>query len=630
MKGFLGTYRQIALQFLFLMGCYSGSRVIFTLLNRQYFDSIHFSDFLAIAFGALRYDLSALFAINGLYLFLLFFPWPHEKSVKTYRWLNLLFILSNSIAFLFEITDWAYFPFNQKRSTADILKMISRKGDFLNQFPALLINYWYIPLCGILFLLGFIIVNNRILKSSTERKSEQTFTQKTIQLLVITAIGIIGFRGGIQYVPIGIRNAIQVADSRFVPIVLNTPFSIITTINNDRLTEEKHFDETTLKQYINTTKHYTQKSFAAKNVVFLILESYSKEFTGLGGMKSYTPFLDSLMQHSFVCNNAFANGYRSAEGIPAILAGIPSIQQEPFTTSPYGANHITSITNLLAAKGYSSAFYHGGSNGTMSFDLFARNAGFQKYVGREEYDNDDDYDGVWGIWDEPFLQFCNKDISALKEPFVASIFTISSHPPYNVPKVYQSSLPKGSLAIHQPVAYTDLALRNFFHAASVQKWFQNTLFVIVADHCSPLSEDDYYHYHQGRFAIPIVYYAPGDSMLKGATNELTQQIDILPSVMDYLGYSKPFFSFGNSIFSECLNRFTIQQWSGNQLWTLNNYFMRCAFEKPDGLFDTQKDKLCNNNLLITEDSIREFTFRHLLAFRQAYAEAMIHNKLQIK
>jgi phosphoglycerol transferase MdoB-like AlkP superfamily enzyme len=632
MNKYLREIKFIALQFLFLLGCYFISRSVFTLIHLQYFPNLTLSEFLKIEVAALRFDIAAIIAVNSLYLIILFWPTPIFQSTLGSRFLQSIFIISNATAFLFEISDWAYFPYNQKRATADLLDLLTRKGDFMNQLPSLLSTYWFVPLSGVALISALVLANKKITGHFYQTNTRQgSFIGHSIRFVLIVSISIIGFRGGMQYVPIGIRNAIEATKNEYVPIVLNTPFSIISTLTNEKLEEEIYFDETSLKKLINTTKYYPKGVFDQKNVVVLILESYSKEFTGIGGLKSYTPFLDSLMNHAFVCNNAFANGYRSAEGIPAIISGIPSIQEEPFTTSPYGANRITTIPNLLSAKGYSSTFYHGGSNGTMSFDLFAKNAGYDRYIGRDEYPNDVDYDGVWGIWDEPFLQFCNKDISKnLKEPFVASIFTISSHPPYKVPSKYRTSLPKGTLPIHQPIAYTDLALRRFFESSQTQKWFQNTLFVIVADHCSPLSEDDYYHYKQGRFAIPIVYFSPSDSSLKGNTNELTQQIDILPSVMDYLGYNDSFFAFGNSIFSKVKNRFTIQQWSGSQLWTLNNRFVRCNYKNPEGLFDVQNDKLCNQNLLHQNDSFEKQTLQYLKAFRQVYSNAMINNKLWVK
>src|SRR5690606_32331919 len=129
-------------------------------------------------------------------------------------------------------------------------------------------------------------------------------------------------------------------------------------------------------QYINPKKKYPSGQFQKKNVVVIILESFSKEYTGLGGRESFTPFLDSLMNKSRVFSNAFANGLTSAAGIPAILSGMPSLLDEPFTTSAYGTNKLPSIPQLLKDMGYQTAFYHGGTNGTMSFDIYASNAGF--------------------------------------------------------------------------------------------------------------------------------------------------------------------------------------------------------------------------------------------------------------
>lgn len=623
------------LQMLLVLGFYFLSRIGFTLFNHSYFPELSLSDWIGLSIAAIRFDLSAFFMCSGLYLTLLFFPFgaalaPVRKKVE-----NGLFLFINLLAMLFEWADWIYFPYNQKRATADVLQMLSRKGDFINQLPQLLLQYWYLLLLIIALSSVFVWLNNKIIASTpfvVEAKKKVVVYWTILGWLGAILVSIIGIRGGLQMVPIGIRNAVEATDDlRYVPIVLNTPFSIGSSLGSPHLEELNYYDDETLEELIPVVKQYHKTPFRPKNVVVLIMESCSKEFTGIGGMQSYTPFLDSIMQQGLVCTNAFANGYRSAEAIPAILAGIPSITQAPFTTSPYGANRINSLANLLQEKGYQSAFYHGGTNGTMSFDLFARNAGFMRYVGRTEYNNEKDFDGRWGIWDEAFLPYCVDDMNKhLKEPFVASIFTLSAHQPYKVPKVYQDQLPKGNLPIHQPIAYADWSLRKFFEQAQKSKWYNQTLFVLVSDHCSPLSNDDYYHYHQGRFAIPIVYFSPSDSSLKGQSPILTQQIDILPSVLDYLGFEKRFFAFGNSIFSPSKHRFTIQQWSGNLLWTLDQHFLKCADTKAEGMYDVQNDPLCVRNLAQEQDSIFKHTESYLKAFRQQYHQSMLRNKLWIK
>jgi phosphoglycerol transferase MdoB-like AlkP superfamily enzyme len=142
------------------------------------------------------------------------------------------------------------------------------------------------------------------------------------------------------------------------------------------------------------------------------MESLSSEHIGafnrqVEGYQGYTPFLDSLIDHS-IAFNGFANAKQSIEGLPAIIASIPALMDRPFITSAFAGNSFDALAALLEKKGYETSFFHGGTNGTMDFDRFARASGFKRYYGRNEYDNDMDFDGRWGIFDEPFFQFFAK------------------------------------------------------------------------------------------------------------------------------------------------------------------------------------------------------------------------------
>lgn len=630
----LQPLRRLSLQLLFLLGCYFLSRCCFVLLNLGSFKGLDIAEFFRLAFHGLRYDISALLALNGVYIFLLLLPLPVWKMPLWDRVLQYLFIITNLVALLFEISDWAYFPFNFKRSTIDVLEMLTRKGDFLSLLPGFVVQYWYVLLAAVLLFMAFVKINRMICRATSfeapAKYSWKIPTLQTLRLLLVGGLCVIGIRGGLQYIPIGIRNAVQVADSKYTPIVLNTPFSIINSYANDALEELHYFPDQELDKYIATSRHFSGKPFSAKNVVVIILESFSKEFTGIGGLTSYTPFLDSLMGQSLVCTNAYANALRSAEGIPAILAGIPSLQEEPFTTSLYGTDRITALPGILALKNYSSAFFHGGTNGTMSFDVFTANAGFKRYKGRTEYADEKDYDGNWGIWDEPFLQYTARELGKLKEPFCAGVFTLSSHPPYSMPEQYEGKFPKGTLPVHQCIGYTDHALRQFFKTAAAQSWFSNTLFVIVADHCSPQSDNAFYQSKQGKYAIPVVFYAPGDASLRGTYGGLVQQIDILPSVLQYLGYDQRFFAFGNSIFDANRRAFVVNHVNSNYWWLMDNYLLETADMQPTALYHYASDSLCSNNIIATQNFIAVEKLQYLKAFMQQYNNALIHNRLWIE
>ena len=626
--------RRLALQVLLLLALFFLSRTAFTLLNADHFDGLGLAGFFRIAGHAIRYDLSAICVVNAVYIVLLFLPLPAWNWPRWEKLTQVVFIFSNSLALLFEISDWAYFPYNFKRSTADVLKMVSRQGDFWSLLPSYLLNYWYVPLAAALFIFILIKANGRIRRATPLLQPQKpgkpwlVAAGQVVLLVLVAGFVAIGIRGGLQYIPIGLRNAVQVTDSKYVPVVLNTPFSIVTTLLTPSLEEVRYMPDATAKAIMPFTHQYSGKPFTKRNVIMIILESGSKEFTSLGRGPSFTPFLDSLMALGFTCTQAFANGQTSAEGIPAIIAGMPTLMVEAYTTSNYGTNRITALPGLLGTLGYSSAFYHGGTNGTMSFDIFSAAAGYDQYYGRSEYAHEADYDGAWGIRDEPFLQYFAAGVSKMKPPFFASVFTLTAHPPYSLPEQYRKSLPSGPLPVQQCIAYTDMALRKFFASAAQQPWYDSTLFIITADHCSPQNNGDYYARGMGQYAIPLVFYAPGDTALHGRIEQPVQQLDILPSVMQYLGYSQPFFAFGNSVFSTAAPRYVITYNSDAYQWLEDGHVLQTAGVKPVGYYAFPADSNCTSNLLASPSPKKDSALLHLKAFVQRYRQALLHNALQ--
>ncbi len=625
--------RRLALQVLLLLTLFFISRLAFTLINYSHFSGLGTGGFLRLAFHGIRYDLSAICAVNALYIFLLFLPIPVWRWPRWQKATQLLFVAVNSLVLMFDVSDWAYFPYNFKRSTADVLRIITRKGDFWSVLPDYLLSFWYVPLADFSLILIIILANRRICRATHLDAVPDNVRARWIRpllqsaaLIILLCAAAIGIRGGMQYIPIGLRNAVQVTDSRYVPVVLNAPFSIITTLAAPSLEELHYLPDSTAERLMPFHHQYRGgRTSGRKNVVVVILESGSKEFTALGGRRSFTPFLDSLMGLSLTCTQAFANGQTSAEGIPAVIAGIPTLMDEAFTTSNYGTNNISTLPGLLKEEGYSTAFYHGGTNGTMSFDIFAAAAGFQRYYGRGEYANETDYDGAWGIRDEPFLQYFAKGLSKMKQPFAASVFTLAAHPPYSLPEQYRSTIPSGPLPVQQCIAYTDLALRLFFRQAAGQAWYRNTLFIVTADHASPQTSGGFYEAGPGQYAIPILFYCPSDSTLRGYYNAPTQQLDIVPSALQYLGYSKSFFAFGNSIFSPAEQRFVITHAAGSYQWLEDGHLLQTSGEKPAGYFSYPGDSLCKSDL--RGQKRMDTSLLRLRAFVQRYRYALTHNAM---
>jgi phosphoglycerol transferase MdoB-like AlkP superfamily enzyme len=311
---------------------------------------------------------------------------------------------------------------------------------------------------------------------------------------------------------------------------------------------------------------------------------------------------------------------------------------------------VGSLAGIFNEKGYETAFFHGGNNGTMSFDAFANLAAFKGYYGHTEYMEYDDtekyYEGYWGIYDHAFLQYVAWKMNSFKQPFFALEFTLSSHNPYKVPDGFEEKFPETDVKILRVIRYTDYALRQFFKEASKMPWFKNTLFVISADHPGhsfseqennrmqdedeKLSDYDikYYNNTVGSYAIPILFYFPGDS-LHGTNNSTMQQSDIMPSVLDYLKCNSPFMAFGSSVFSDSSDRVAFQYVSGFYQITQGKYSLMFDGERSLSLFNNMEDPEHQIDLIdIERDKVREME-NLIKAVIQQYNYRMENNQLHL-
>lgn len=619
-------------------------RVIFIAVNHSYFPDLSFSHLVEMFKGGLYFDTSAILYLNILYIFLMLIP-LHYKEGKVYQQVTKgIFIFTNSIGVIMNLMDTVYFQYTNRRTTASVFHEFGNESNLGHIIGVELLNHWYLTLAAVL-IIYFLFKAYR--KPAVLKPSHYVayYVTQTICLLVCIPLCIFGMRGGIGAAvrPITISNANQYVDRPIeTAIVLNTPFSIIRTFNKKVFENPDYFPMQELAE-IYTPVHQPTDSiaFTPKNVVVLIVESFGREYIGAfnewlegGKYKGYTPFVDSLAAQSLTFEHSFCNGRKSIDGMPSILSGIPMFV-EPFFLTPASLNEISGIAGELKNKGYYSAFFHGAKNGSMGFQAFARATGFTDYFGRTEYNEDtnyngdEDYDGTWAIWDEEFLQFYCDKMSSFKEPFMTSVFTASSHHPYVIREKYKEKFPEEGIVIHKCIRYTDYALRRFFEKASKQPWFKNTLFVLTSDHTN-LSDHPEYQTEIGGFSSPILFYAPGDSTLRGRSNAIAQQIDIMPTVLGYLGYDKPFVAFGCDLLNIPVEEtFAVNYLNGTYQYVKGDYLLQFDGTKTKAVYEFATDRLLKHNLVdkIPQQAQME---RELKAIIQQYMERMNGNELVIK
>ena len=630
-------YIVMVYRFALVMFLYSAGRVLFLLFNTSMFPNVDFTSFLRIMRGGVMFDTSAVLYLNALYFLLFLLPFNFKFKLWYQRMLKWIFMITNSIGLAFNHGDIIYFRFILKRTTADVFDIIRHDISNARLTFSFFYDFWYIALIW-LFTIWLLAKLYSILEPSASFKvnSWKYRGLSFFALVLFSGLSIAGMRGGYMPStrPISMNNAGKYVNSpEEMSLVHNTPFCILRTLGKKSFKVMNFYKSEDELEEIYSPVRVPDRTGPMKkdNVVVIILESFSREFVGSlnkdlfnGQYKGYTPFLDSLITKSFVYPNAFANGRKSIDAIPSITASIPALVL-PYVVSERSGNKINSLASILAAEGYQTSFFHGAPNGSMGFDAFAKIAGFQNYLGKNEYNDDEGFDGVWGIWDEPFFQFFADKIDKMQEPFFNTIFSVSSHHPFNVPEQYRSKFPEEHIPLQKCIRYTDFALQQFFAKVSKMPWFKNTLFVITADHCAQ-SELKEYKTSVYNYAVPLIFFK-GDGTLVGKDDALAQQIDIMPTVLSYLNYSKPFVAFGNNLFKQSSPRFAINYIEDSYQFLEGDFAIYFTDNKLTGIFNRKDDPNLRHNLL---GSIHLETQEKLFkAIIQQFNNRMAQNRLVI-
>ena len=628
-------YKVLVIRILLAYVFYSIARVLFYVYNSSLIKVDSLTDFLKLCFHGLAFDTTTILYVNGLFILGSIIPALHNSKKNYQKILFYLYFIPNLVAYSANFIDFIYYRYTFSRSTRASLDTLENESNKTLLFFEFLLNYWHVFL--LFFALSFIwilLYKKTKVHHKVETPNLKYFVTSIVSFLLITTLCIGGIRGDFKKStrPINILDA-----SRFVTnvsqsdIVLNTPFAIIRTWNTNTFKKVNLVSKTQVDSLLLPIKQYKNNPSTKPNIVIFILESFGREYNGafnkgtkIPDYEGYTPFVDSLAQHSLIFTNAYANGWKSIHGMSSVIAGIPSFQNA-FTSSPYPKQKIESLVSTLKSEGYDTSFFHGAPNGSMGFLGFGNILGYDHYYGKTEYNNDVDFDGVWGIWDEPFFQYFNKTLSQKKEPFMATLFSVSSHEPYKVPEKYEGKFPKGKVNINESIGYTDYSLKQFFASAKKQSWYKNTIFVFVADHGNTIAYDEYKK-EFNKNTVPILFFSPNYNYV-GVNTDWAQQIDIYPTLLDMIGYKKPFRSWGRSLINEKqVVPFVIKYGSNMYQFMSGDYICTFDGKKAIGFYD-KDDKAMEQNLISKRNAAMDLLELRCKAFVQDYMERVIDKRL---
>jgi phosphoglycerol transferase MdoB-like AlkP superfamily enzyme len=671
----------------YLLVCYTLLRLGFFIANHRFFADASAGEVIYSFIYGLVFDISALLILNGPLLLLYNFPgnptrwkWFRGVIISLFWMLNLSFITLN-------LADYGYFPVVQRRLMFEVYTLV---GEILTILPTLLVDFWYLLLFLAISGFLFVFLSWKLFKRADKAIEYAPVLWKEIVCLVILMLLMVpGIKGGLQRKPIRQAHAFFSINRSIGYLTLNSTFTILKSILQASVNERRLMpDEKAVRLVEKMIRDQNEemldpkypflrkKSHAGapqlKNIVIFVMESWTADYIGcvrpasagtpyrpaersgagsdnMQGAESVTPFFDSLAMSGTLFTNFLAVGHRSVIATPAILSSLAGFytkskvgKEDSFVESQSESNCFIALGNILSKYGYTTSFQHGANTGALGLDAYSHLCGFKNYYGKEDYVklNGPIQGGVEGVWDEEFFQDMIKRIDTFKSPFCSGVFSLTSHEPFRLPPHRKALFDKytNETDFQKILRYTDYSLEQFFRVAKTKPWFNDTIFIIVADHTTHSKVNNFYScYH-----VPLLIYAPPppnessgvpDSRPAGGVgsgqriDRIGSQVDILPTLLDILRIPAVHSSMGRSLLDTSSPHYSVLT-DGTMYAIFSDRFVFLNdLEKDIGLYDYHIDPMLKNNLQSANTELSVELKEYLFAYIQSVSGAIAHNRI---
>lgn len=562
----MGNLIRIPLRILiFSISVFTVLRLIFWCIYPDYFVSLSLADVVTAFLVGLRFDSAITVVAVGLFSLLLILPFNFKMraiSVQVLLWLSFAFLV---VLWAINLGDMLYFGEVYRHAGRELLLLTQDLGMLVDLALTSRLLVFLLALPSIL-LLAWLWQKWVVVPSMTKLKGG--FPIRALGSVLALVLLVFSARGGLlSGKPLSLVDAHAAGNEQQAALALNGAFAVIHGLRralNDEHTSLDFFSPNALAE--NTLKYAAAQDpflqrFGAlatpriktdKNVVVILLESWSTEYIdGLsGGDYGVTPNMDKLINQSRVWENAYAAGQRSIEGIQAVLTSVPLLESQPVVGWGLEQNRMTRLASLLGERGYESVMMQSSNRRSFHMDGIAAAMGFDEYFGKEDLPLRLEYPvkvPAFG-WDYEVLMHLADylDNTPEQKPFFAFLFTGTTHEPFPDPgaKFHRYEHGKDTKSAYlNTLFYSDWALGEFMNHASKQDWYENTVFVFVADHVLRASATEL----DTSFRIPLLIYTPDQSLPPSREVAYASQYDVLPTLVDLLGITQPVASFGRSL-----------------------------------------------------------------------------------
>ena len=565
------------------------NRIIFLLFQIHYLKGISFWSILGIFWYSFPLDFSTICYIMVIPFFLLL-----VQNFYTHKFFDILtkiyIILMLLIYLLITTSEIAVYSEWKTKLHYKALLYILHPAEIISTAQT-----WQLVVFSIFLILQlvlsfwfyqrFIFVKIKIQK--------RNYIFSGLYLVLVPGLLFAGIRGGFQQIPINQSQSYYSKHEILNLTSVNSGWNLISSIQqNYNMLGKNPYQYYELSEAKKTVKElYTISNDSATfilknqrpNIVLFILEGWSASLIESQGDKEITPFFHELQKNGVLFTNVYASGTRSQEGMTSIYSGFPAQTITTITQQPEKYNKLPSIVKKIKPLGYYTSYYFGGQL------IYGNIKSFLDYNEIDKIEEGKDFPsslprGKLGIHDEYTLPYFLKELNNQKQPFFSSLFTMSTHSPYDFNMKEVIKWPEYEKDYVNSAYYSDNCFKNFFAEAQKQSWFDNTLFILISDHghgsftnydfCTP-------EYHK------IVFLMTGNVIkdeYKGKTiDKLGSQIDLSATLLGQLGLSYKEFEWSKNLLQPACPEFAF--------YAFDNAF---GFVRPGAafVFDARSNKNC--------------------------------------
>ena len=519
--------------------------------------------YLAGRAAAVVFDAAIVFGAVAV-LMLLPFRFTHHRAWMTFwTWTN--FVLLALFLFLLA-ADIIYFGFVHRHVGPEITAVGGDVGLMLDMAFG---DYTWAIALYVAICVGLFFLWRRVFRH-TDGEVGRFLPRIAILLGAVVGIAVL-MRGGLGNKPLDVVDAFVGSRPAAAYLSLNGPFAMSRALVNSKRINANFFPwkeavALTQAQVLAPGEHFVggddyplvrARSVDRQhkpNVVVIMLESWDAIHNDMlrrdMGLKSYdvTPNFDALSRQGLLFTHFYANGERSMDGLASLVAGIPTLPGTAYIGMGMEQNRLAYLGHMAQQEGYDTIFMQASMRASFHVDSIAAMAGFKTYLGAEDIPATGHSHNVTerGAWDYDMLHKANELFAAAHKPFIGFLFTASTHPPFQSPGKQWTKYPPDTLENRylNSLYYADWAIGKFFEEAKKAGYYDNTIFILTADHVSGFAgkANDAPSLHH----TPLLILAPG--LKPGVTTRIGGQIDVIPSIAQLAGWRAPFASLGHSLF----------------------------------------------------------------------------------